>query len=76
MARACTMPGKKRNTYRILMVKSELKRPLGRPKHRWEDNIKNDLREIGWCDKEWITVAQDRDQCRSLLNTVMNFWVP
>jgi hypothetical protein len=66
----------KRNAYRMLVGKSEGKRPLGRPKRRWVDNIKLDLREIGWDDVDWIDMFQDRDQWRALVNTVMNLWVP
>jgi hypothetical protein len=54
----------------------ERKRPLGRPRRRWQDNIKMDLREIGWGGLYWINVAQDRDQWRALVNTVMNLRVP
>jgi hypothetical protein len=54
--------GESRNAYRILVGKSEGKRPLGRPKRRWVDKIKIDLREIGWDGVEWIDPAQDRDQ--------------
>jgi hypothetical protein len=50
--------------------------PLGRPTHRWEDNIKIDLRETGWGGMDWIHLAQDRDQWRALVNMVMNIWVP
>jgi hypothetical protein len=64
--------GKKRNAYRILVGKPEGKRPLGRPKRRWADNIKIVLREIGWDGMDWIDLAQDRDQWRALVNTVMN----
>jgi hypothetical protein len=60
----------KRNAYRILVGK----RPLGRPRHRWE-NIRMDLREIGWGGMDWIDLAQDRDQWRALVNTVMNLRV-
>jgi hypothetical protein len=56
--------------------KPERKRPLGRPRRRWEDNIKIDLREIGCGGMDWIDLAQDRDQWRVLVNTVMKFWVP
>jgi hypothetical protein len=63
--------GKKRNAYRILVGKSE-----GRPTRRWVDNIKMDLREIGWDDMDWIDLVQDRDQWRALVNTVMNLRVP
>jgi hypothetical protein len=60
----------KRTAYRILVGKREGKRPLGRPRRRWVDNIKMDLREIG-CDRvDWMDVAQDRDQWRALVNTV------
>jgi hypothetical protein len=52
------------------------KRPLGRPRHRWVDNIKMDLREIGWDGVDWIEVAQGRNQWRVLVNTVMNLRVP
>jgi hypothetical protein len=51
-------------------------RPLGRPRHRWEDNIRMDLTEIGWGGMDWIDLAQDRDQWRALVNTVMNLWIP
>jgi hypothetical protein len=65
----------KRNSYRILVGKPEGKRPLGRPKRRWEDNIKINLREIGWGGMDWIDVVQDRDQWRALVNMVMNLRV-
>jgi hypothetical protein len=68
--------GEKRNAYRILVGKPEGKRPLGRLRHRWEDNIKTDLREIGWGGMDWIDLAQDRDQWRALVNMVMNLRVP
>jgi hypothetical protein len=64
--------GEKRNTYGILVGKPEGKRPLGRSRLRWVDNIKVDLREIGWDGMDWINQAQDRYQCRALVNTVMN----
>jgi hypothetical protein len=54
--------GDKRNPYRILVGKPEGRRPLGRPRHGWEDNIRMDLREIAWGDVEWIHLAQDRVQ--------------
>jgi hypothetical protein len=60
------------NVYRILVGKPEGKRPLGRPRPRWEDNIRMDLREIGWGGMDWIDLAQDRDQWTALVNTVMN----
>jgi hypothetical protein len=68
--------GEKRNTYRILVGKPEGKRPLGRPRHRWVDNIKMHLREIGWDGVGWIDRAQNRDQWRVVVNTVLNLGVP
>jgi hypothetical protein len=68
--------GEKRNAYRILAGKPEGKRPLRRPRRRWVDNIKIDLREIGWDGVDWIYLAQDRDHWRALVNTVMNLQVP
>jgi hypothetical protein len=68
--------GEKRNAYRILVGKSEGRRPLGRPRRRCVDNIKMDLSEIGWDGLDWIDLAQDRDQWRALVNTVMNLRVP
>jgi hypothetical protein len=61
---------------RILVGEPEGKRPLGRPRRRWVDNIKMDLREIGWDGMYWIDLAQDRDQWTALVNTVMNLRVP
>jgi hypothetical protein len=68
--------GEKRNAYGILVGKPEGKRPLGRPRRRWVDNIKMDLRAIGWGGMDWIDPAQDRDRWRAGVNTVMNFRVP
>jgi hypothetical protein len=68
--------GETRNADRILVGKPEGKRPLGRPRRRWVDNIKMDLTEIGWDGVDWIELAQDRDQWRALVNTVMNLLVP
>jgi hypothetical protein len=70
------MNGEKRTAYRILVGKSEGKRPLGRPRRRWADNIKMGLREIGWSGMDWIDLAQDRDQWRALVNMVMNLEGP
>jgi hypothetical protein len=70
------MNGPKRNANRILVGKPEGKRPLRRRGHRWVDNIKVDLREMGWDGVDWIDLAQDRDQWRALVNMVMNLWVP
>jgi hypothetical protein len=68
--------GETRNAYGILVGKPEGKRPLGRPRRRWMYNIKIELREIGWDGADWIDLAQDRDQWRALVNTVMNLRVP
>jgi hypothetical protein len=76
IGKACSTNEEKRNAYRILVRKPEGKRPLGRSRRRWVDNIKMDLREIGWDDMDWIDLAQDRDQWRALVNTVMNLRVP
>jgi hypothetical protein len=65
------MGGKKRNAYRILVGRPEGKRPLGRPRHRWMDNIKMDFRDIGWDGMDWIDLAQDRDAWKAYVNTVM-----
>jgi hypothetical protein len=71
----CSTNGEKRNAYRSLVGKPEGKRPLGRPRRRWEDNIRMDLREIGWSGTDWIDLAQDRDHWRALVDTVMNLQV-
>jgi hypothetical protein len=68
--------GEKRNAYRILVGKPEGKRPLERPRHRWVDNIKMDLRETEWDGVDWIDRAQDREQWRALVNTILNLRVP
>jgi hypothetical protein len=68
--------GEKKNVYRLLVGKPEGKKPLGRPRHRWIDNIKMDLLEIGLGVVNWIGLAQDRYKWRALVNTVMNFQVP
>jgi hypothetical protein len=67
--------GEKRNAYRIL-GKPERRRPLGRPRRRWVDNIKIYLRKIGWDGVDFVDLAQDKDQWRALVNTVMNLWLP
>jgi len=64
--------GEGRGVYRVLMGKPEGKRPLGRPRCRWEDNIKMDLQEVGCGGMDWIELAQDRDGWRALVNAVMN----
>jgi hypothetical protein len=68
--------GETSNAYRILVGKPEGKKPLGTQRRRWMDNIKIDLRGIGWVGVDWIELAQDRDQWRALVNTVMNLRVP
>jgi hypothetical protein len=68
--------GEVRGAYNILVGRPEGRRPLGRPRRRWEDNIKMDRREIGFGDGDWIDLAQDRDRWRALVNTVMNLRVP
>jgi hypothetical protein len=65
-----------RGVHRVLVGKPEGKRPLGRPRRRWEDNIKRDLEEVGGVCGDWMERAQDRDRWRTLVNTVMNFGVP
>jgi hypothetical protein len=67
--------GEERKVYRVLMGKSEGKRPLGRPRRRWEDRIRMDLGETGWGSVDWIQLAQDRDRWRALVNTMMNLRV-
>jgi hypothetical protein len=76
MGRAYSTNGEKRYAYRLLVGKPEGKRRLGRPRRRWVNNIKMDLREIRWDGVDWIDLAQYRDQWRSLLNTIINIRVP
>jgi len=64
--------GERRGIYRVLVGKPEGKRPLGRPRRRWEDNIKMDLREVGCGGLDWIELAEDRDRWPALVNVVMN----
>jgi hypothetical protein len=68
--------GERRNVYRILVGNPEGKRPLGRPRRRWVDNIKMDLRELRRDDMDLVDLSQDRDQWRALVNTIMNFRIP
>ena len=68
--------GERRGVYRVLVGKPEGKRPLGRPRCRWEDNIKMDLQEVGWREMDWIDLAQYRDRWWALVNAVMNIQIP
>ena len=62
--------------YRVLVEKPEGKRPIGRPRHRWVDNIRTDLQEVACGYMDWIVLAQDRDRWRTLVSAVMNLRVP
>jgi len=68
--------GEGREVHRVLVGKPEGKRPLRRPRRRWEDNIKMDLQEVGRGSEDWMELVQDRDRWRALVSTVMNFRVP
>jgi len=68
--------GEERGVYKVSVGKPVGKRPLGRPRRRWEDNIKMDLREVGGGCGDWMDLAQDRDRWRALVSAVMNFRVP
>jgi len=67
---------KRRSVYKVLVGKPDGKRPLGKPRHRWEDNIKMDLQEVGYGGMDWIDVAQDRDRWRAFVNAVMSIRIP
>jgi hypothetical protein len=71
-----TRMGEKRGTYRILVGRPEGRRPLGKPRRRWEYNIKMDLQDVGWVGMDWIELAQNRDRWRALVSAVMNLRVP
>ena len=75
MGGAYSMYGVRRDVYRVLVGKPEGKRPLGRPRRRWEENIKTDLQEVGCGGMDWIELAQDKDRWRALVNAVMNLRV-
>jgi hypothetical protein len=67
--------GEKRNAYRLLVGKPDGKRSLGRPRRRWVDNIRMDLGEVGWCDVDWIGLANDKNMWGALVNSVLNLRV-
>ena len=71
-----TRMGKGRGVYRVLVGKPEGKRPMGRHRHRWDDNIKMDLQEVGGGCGDWMELVQDRDRWRALVSAVMNLRVP
>jgi hypothetical protein len=75
MDQACSTYVERRSLYRVLVWKPEIKKPLGKPRVRWEDNIKTSPREVGW-DMDWIDLAQHRDRWRALVNAVINLRVP
>jgi hypothetical protein len=68
--------GEKRNAYRLLVGNIEGKRPLGRPRRRWVDNIRMNLEEVGWGNLDWIGLAKDRNRWRALVNSVLNLRIP
>jgi len=68
--------GERRGVYRVLVRKSEGKTPIGRPRHRWEDNIKTDLQEVGCGGMDWIDLAQDRDRWREFVDEIISLRVP
>jgi hypothetical protein len=75
MGRHIARTGERRGAHRVLVGKLEGRRPVGRPRHIWEYNIKMDLREVGW-GMDWVDLAQDRNAWRVVVNAVMNLWVP
>jgi hypothetical protein len=76
MGKACSTNGEKKNAYMILVGKPEGQRPIGRPRYRWVDNIKMDFGEIEWGGMNWIDLAQNRDQWKILVNTVLSLRIP
>jgi hypothetical protein len=75
MGWACSTYGEKKGAYRILVGRPDLRRPFGRLKRRWEDNIKMDLQDVGW-GMDWIELSEDRDRWRGVVNAVVNLRVP
>jgi hypothetical protein len=76
MGGECSTNGDERNACRLLVGKPEGKRPLGRPRRRWVDNIRMDLGEVVRGDVDWIVLAQKRDKWKAIVDSVMNLWVP
>jgi hypothetical protein len=76
MGGECSAYGGQKRRIQVLVGQPEGKRPLGKPKYRWEDNVKMDLQEVGFGGMYWIEMAEDRDRWRALVNKVMNFRVP
>jgi hypothetical protein len=76
MGGTCSTNGEKRIVYRLLVLKSGGKRPLGRPRRRLMDNIRIDLGKMGWGDVDWVGLAKDRNRWRALVNSVLNIRVP
>jgi hypothetical protein len=68
--------GEKGTAYRSLVIKPEGKRPLGKPRRRWVDNIRFDVEEVGWGDVDWIGLAKDRNRWRAVVNSILNLRVP
>jgi hypothetical protein len=66
----------KKNAYRLLVGKPDIKRPLGRPRRRWVDNIRIDLGAVGWGGVDWIGLAKDRNRWIAVVNSVLNLWIP
>ena len=73
---SCSTYGERRSVYRVLVGKPEVKRRLGRPRHRWKDNIKMYLQEVGCGGMDWIELAEKWDRWLALVNAVMNIWDP
>jgi hypothetical protein len=76
MSGACSTYGEGRDVYRVLVVKPEENRRLGRPRRRWEDNIRMGFQEVGCGCENWIELAQDKDRWRALVSAVMNLRIP